>query len=601
MVMFRLRQQLLLGLGAAFPLLFAYEESIILVPSTPLRGSKDSQHGSSVSLSWDGTVLAVGAPGYNDMDGGMWVYRYNGSAWVEMAGMPLSASGDPEHFLGASVHLSSDGTMLAVGAPYYNEHAGGTWVFRYSGGAWAEMAGMPVCDKDAPSYSSQGTSVSLSSDGTWLAVGGPGYHNDLGAIWVYRYDGSALAVMPGMPLADTSAARCMGQGASVDLSSDGTVLAVSAWSEDEQQGGVWAYRYDGGSLWAEMPGMPSCREGGKGGTRQGPSVSLSRDGTLLAVGGTDNHAWRTWSYQYDGSGWAAMPGMSLSGRANPYEINVRLSSDGNVLAVGVPADLHVGVTWVYRLNGSAYVEMPGMPLPPLSRSEHGSVVSLSSDGTVLVVGEPAVGDADCYGSTWVYATAVGCGPGTYLASGSLPVECTPAPRGRQLRLGLHHELLGLPGRQLLQRPGGVGLPAVPRRHLRPGHRRRVVPVMPARLLHHRHRGRFVLAVPGGDLLHDAAGVRGLPGVRARRRGERRLHEDGGVVRCLRGGAGLCLVVLALVARRRKVAATWARQRARREQARRDRIAGQQLEALLAVHGVKDPDALRAVQVGGPAS
>jgi hypothetical protein len=600
MVVFRLRQQLLLGLGAACPLLFAYEESIILVPSTPLRGSKDSQHGSSVSLSTDGTVLAVGAPGYNNMDGGTWVYRYNGSAWVEMAGMPLSASGDPEHFLGASVSLSRDGTFLAVGAPYYNEHAGGTWVWRYDGGAWAEMPGMPVCDKDAPSYSSQGTSVSLSSDGNLLAVGGPGFHNDLGATWVYRFDGSAWAMMPGMPLVDTSAARCMGQGTSVDVSSSGT-LAVGAWSEDEQQGGVWVYRYDGGSVWAEMPGMPSCREGEKGGTRQGPSVSLSRDGTLLAVGGTDNDAWRTWGYQYDASGWAAMPGMSLLGPAGSTEAySVSLSSgSGTVLAVsGPPHKSRDGATWVYRLNGSAYVEMPGMPFQQhLASTDGGSVLSLSSDGTVLIVGEPAVGHNYLNGSTWVYATAVGCGPGTYLASGSLPVECTPAPSG-SYALGYTTNYSACPVGSYSSAPGASACQPCPPGAFAPDTgAESCLPCPP---------GSFItttgavscLPCPAGTYSKAARMCAACPVLQQAAAGSAHCTPTGAWYGVFVAVPALCLVALALVARRRKLAAAWAQLKARREQARRDQIAGQQLEALLAVHGVKDPDALRAVQVGG---
>ena len=73
--------------------------------------------GTSVSLSSDGTRVAIGAP---DNDGGgsnsghVRIYDWNGTAWAQ-AGSDIDgeAAGD---LFGTSVSLSSDGTRVAIGA-----------------------------------------------------------------------------------------------------------------------------------------------------------------------------------------------------------------------------------------------------------------------------------------------------------------------------------------------------------------------------------------------------------------------------------------------------------------------------------------------------
>ena len=73
--------------------------------------------GNSVSLSSDGTIVAIGA-NYNDGNGSnsghVRVYEYSGSSWSQLgADINGEAAGD---YSGHSVSLSSDGTIVAIGA-----------------------------------------------------------------------------------------------------------------------------------------------------------------------------------------------------------------------------------------------------------------------------------------------------------------------------------------------------------------------------------------------------------------------------------------------------------------------------------------------------
>ena len=118
--------------------------------------------GHSVSLNSDGTILAVGATG-NDGSGSnaghVRVYRWSGASWDQMGGdIDGEAAGD---WSGYSVALSSDGTILAIGASRNDAtaiNAGHVRVWQYSSDQWTQLGG----DIDAEGSDEAGK-LSLSS------------------------------------------------------------------------------------------------------------------------------------------------------------------------------------------------------------------------------------------------------------------------------------------------------------------------------------------------------------------------------------------------------------------------------------------------------
>ena len=135
--------------------------------------------GRSVSFNSDGTRVAIGAPG-NDGSfsnaGHVRVYDLKDGAWVQTGSdIDGEAAGD---LFGASVSLSSDGTRVAIGAPYNDENgwnSGHVRIYDWTDGAWVQ-AGSDIDGEAANDYS--GSSVSLVSDGTRVAIGA--YANDGG-------------------------------------------------------------------------------------------------------------------------------------------------------------------------------------------------------------------------------------------------------------------------------------------------------------------------------------------------------------------------------------------------------------------------------------
>ena len=286
----------------------------------------------SVSLSSDGTTLAVGASGHDSNKGTVRIYTYNGTAWTQQGSdLDGAAASDQQ---GRSVSLSSDGTTLAVGAFGHDSNKGTIRIYTYNGTAWNQQGG----DLDGEAGNDfQGGSVSLSSDGTTLAAGFYGHDGGKGTVRIYTYNGTAWSQQGSDIDGEGASDR---QGGSVSLSSDGTTLAVGAFGHDGNKGTVRIYDYNG-TAWTQQGsdldgGVDGFIETG-GGYGQGQSVSLSSDGTTLAVGADrhDSNKGTVKIFTYNGTAWTQQ-GSDIDGVSNEDRQgqSVSLSSDGTTVAVG---------------------------------------------------------------------------------------------------------------------------------------------------------------------------------------------------------------------------------------------------------------------------
>ncbi|WP_340076902.1 Ig-like domain-containing protein, partial [Leptobacterium sp. I13] len=151
----------------------------------------DDLFGWSVSLSTDGNTLAIGAPqndGNGTLSGHVRVFRFDGTTWNQLgADIDGEVSGDKS---GTSVSLSNDGNILAIGANRNDGNgasSGHVRVYRFDGTTWNQL-GIDIDGEVAGDLS--GTSVSLNADGTIVAIGAPdndGNGNLSGHARVYRY------------------------------------------------------------------------------------------------------------------------------------------------------------------------------------------------------------------------------------------------------------------------------------------------------------------------------------------------------------------------------------------------------------------------------
>ena len=268
----------------------------------------DIQSGNSVSLSSNGQIVAIGAR-FDDTNGkdsgGVRLYQYNGSNWNKLGSTILGGATALDTF-GNSVSLSDDGTIVAIAAQYFDSpgfnDAGIVRIYKYISNDWTQL-GNTIMGEAVSDYA--GESVSLNSNGTIVAIGAVGNDGggtDSGHVRVYTWNGSSWIKL-GQDIDGAAAYDHFGN--SVSLSSDGTILAVGSRYSDTtgsiiDTGMVRIYKYFNGT-WQKL-GQDIRGESISEIT--GCSVSLSRDGTTVAVG----------AYGADGNG-------HDSGRVRVYQIS----------------------------------------------------------------------------------------------------------------------------------------------------------------------------------------------------------------------------------------------------------------------------------------
>ena len=252
----------------------------------------DDMFGYSVSMSADGKRVAIGATG-NDgtgLDAGhVRVYAESGGTWTQVgADIDGEAAGDESGgSAGGPVSMSADGTRVAIGATGNDGtglDAGHVRVYAESGGTWTQVG----ADIDGEAAGDRfGYSLSMSADGTRAAIGArynDGTGLDAGHVRVYAESGGTWtqvgADIDGEAAGDKS-------GKSVSMSANGTRVAIGAIGNDgtgSDAGHVRVYAESGGT-WTQVG---TDIDGEAAGDRFGQSVSMSADGTHVAIGAPGN-------------------------------------------------------------------------------------------------------------------------------------------------------------------------------------------------------------------------------------------------------------------------------------------------------------------------
>ena len=356
--------------------------------------------GYSVALSADGSTAIVGGPNDNGDAGAAWVYTRSGSVWNQQGDKLVGTDAVGSAKQGSSVSLSADGSTAIVGGPNDNVSVGAAWVYTRSGGTWNQQ-GIKLVGTGSVAGSYQGYSVALSSDGNTAIVGGTNHNLGVGAAWVYVRSGGLWNQQGG--LVGTGA---QGQGWSVALSADGSTAIMG----NAGSGGALVYTRSGG-VWSQQ-GDKLVGTGAVGSARQGSSVALSADGNTAIVGGSYDNGLlgAVWAYTRSGGVWTQQGAKLVGTGAVPtlgtgagQGSSVALSADGNTAIVGGPNDnAGIGAAWVYVRSGGVWSQQGGKSVGTgaTGGSRQGSSVALSADGNAAIMGGP--NDSGTAGAAWTY-------------------------------------------------------------------------------------------------------------------------------------------------------------------------------------------------------
>jgi hypothetical protein len=352
------------------------------------------QSGYSVSLSANGEIVAIGAINNSNNAGHVRVYAWNGSVWVQRGNDIDGEAADDRS--GSSVSLSANGDIVAIGAPLNRGSgslSGQVRVYAWNGTTWVQRGN--DIDGEA-AYDQSGYSVSISANGDIVAIGA--IENDgngeqlSGHVRVYAWNGTAW--LPRGNDIDGEAAYDQ-SGFSVSLSANGDIVAIGAIRNDgngNSSGHVRVYSWNG-TIWAQRG---NDIDGEDVFDESGSSVSLSANGNVLAIGapyndGNSDISGHVRVYAWNGTAWAQRGNdIDGDGAADGSGNSVSLSANGNVLAIGASYNdgnsFNSGHVRVYVWNGTAWVQRGNDIDGEAAQDRSGYSVSLSANGDIVAIG-----------------------------------------------------------------------------------------------------------------------------------------------------------------------------------------------------------------------
>ncbi|MCH7702132.1 MAG: hypothetical protein IID37_10635 [Planctomycetes bacterium] len=141
-------------------------------------------------------MIAVGAHDHNhfgdvDESGAVYIYRYDGTNWIEEAELRAS---DPQEYaeFGHGVAVSLDGNVVVVGAPFPHVHNGAdgaAYVFRFNGEEWVEEAKLEPSDGSGDDVFCENPAI----NGDVIICGAHKHFHegvDSGSAYVFRFNGT---------------------------------------------------------------------------------------------------------------------------------------------------------------------------------------------------------------------------------------------------------------------------------------------------------------------------------------------------------------------------------------------------------------------------
>lgn len=452
-------------------------------------GYQDS-FGWSVALSGDGKTLAVGAVGEQSNASGIngdqtidqaygygavYVFTQTGGIWSQQAYVKASNPDAQDNF-GYSIGLSDDGNLLLVGAPGESSNAtgingnqlndsgyyrsGAAYLFERTGTSWTQQTYFKASNTEASD--GFGTKVSLSGDGTTLAISALGENsnstgingdqtnndhtglvNRAGAVYVFDFDGVDWSQQAYVKASNTPYSAHFGQ--SLSLSDDGNTMAVGAIYDYSNATGIngdqenhrasksgAAYVFNRtGSTWSQQAYIKASNA-----QREdffGHAIALSGDGSTLAISANGERSRATgingdqynddvyaygqayyskgygavYIFDFDGANWAQQAYIKASNaaRGDNFGWSVSLDYSGDTLAVGAAGEdgqakglngpqfwrgnPNSGAAYTFTRTGVDWTQQAYIKASNTGWYQHLREVALSNDGATLAAGAVA--------------------------------------------------------------------------------------------------------------------------------------------------------------------------------------------------------------------
>jgi hypothetical protein len=412
--------------------------------------------GSGVALSSDGAILAVGAfqweSGATTDRGGVYIYDWSGSSWVQRGSVLTAGDAAASDFFGYSVALSSDGAVLAVGSRSWEGAAadqGGVYIYDWSGSSWVQR-GSVLTAGDAAASDFYGASVALSADGSVLAVGATGWEGAAGTgrggVYIYDWNGSVWT-QRGSVIEASDAADSDEYGFSVALSVDGDVLAVGArrWegASGTDRGSIYLYDRNG-SAWTQRGSALEASDAADS-DFYGRSVALADNAAVLVVGannwesGATENIGGVYTYTIQTEFTGAAAGQAIATGSLDTQIQLDADAAGESVAAGsidtaiqlageaagetsATGNLYAGAELAGTATGQASATGSLDTQIQAAGAASGQATGAGALDTQIQLDADAAGESAATGSLDTQIQTAGAAAGQATASGSLDTQ-----------------------------------------------------------------------------------------------------------------------------------------------------------------------------------
>ena len=292
-------------------------------------GEPHDQFGQTMAMRGD--LLLIGAPGEDSgakNGGAAYVFRFDGSRWVEEAKLLAPDAAEEDQF-GLSVAI--EGGIAVVGAPFDDEGAdktGAAFVYRYIAGTWTFEKKL-IAGDSSPAPDQLGQSVAVAGDAVFAGApldNGPAF--DSGAVYVFRDGGGTWTQEAKIVLGNAADGDELGNS----LSALGDRVLAGAKGRNGDAGSVVFFVDAGAGQWnveqEVFDGTPLS------GARFGASVDLAAD--EAAVGATRDGDGTATTLRLRNGTWVVMQELRARASTGNDELGLAVALDGRRLVAGAP-------------------------------------------------------------------------------------------------------------------------------------------------------------------------------------------------------------------------------------------------------------------------
>ena len=249
-----------------------------------------------------------------------------------------------------------------------------------------------------------GTSVALSRDGKLAVVGAPSAFNGVGFVYTYqKQEGNNDWIPLGSNETALEPLDAVGQGTSLALTADGSVLVVGAPEDGNTQGLVRIYSRNIENNDSETTTTWILQHTLENPSNQldvggfGTSLAITDDGLTLVVGANGGFGCQGGAFVFTRSSiqnefrrfGPKLVGTNSQGSSNQGYSTAISSGNGQFVALGGPDDAFgSGAVWVFSRESDRFNQMGRKLTVGFDSDNFGFAVEYSNEGRILLVGAP---------------------------------------------------------------------------------------------------------------------------------------------------------------------------------------------------------------------